>query len=61
MKKKQKKKCWRCDGTGEVMPSIKNFMFLLSYIDAEPVPCPVCYPKFWKNHPFEKENVLKSL
>jgi len=55
-----KKKCERCGGTGEIMPPIENFAFALNYIDAEPVPCPVCHPEFWKKYPRQRQNAMKG-
>ena len=55
-----KKKCRRCDGKGEIMPPIENFLFPLNYIDAEPVPCPLCHPEFWEKFPWEKANAMKG-
>lgn len=53
--------CPGCSGTEEIMPSIDGFTFLLNYIDAEPVPCPVCHPEFWEKHPAQKREALESI
>lgn len=53
--------CKGCDGTGEIMPPIENFTCVLNYIDAEPVPCPVCHPEFWDEYPLQKQNALRSI
>ena len=55
------KPCKGCDGTEEIMPPIENFIYPLNYIDAEPVPCPVCHPEFWENYPAKKANALRSI
>lgn len=59
-KKAKITKCRRCRGTGKIMPPMSNFICALNYIDAEPVPCPVCHPEFWKGFSTQKANAMKG-
>jgi len=61
MEETKKEECKGCDGTEEIMPPIDNFVCVLNYMDAGPVPCPVCHPEFWEGHPIQKANALESL
>jgi len=58
--KKVKKECWRCGGKGEVMPSPKMFLTILGFMDAEPVPCPICHPEYWVKYPVEKQWTIED-
>ena len=58
--KKAKKKCWRCGGTEKIMPPAKMFLTIFGLMDAEPVPCPICHPEYWKKYSIEKQWAIED-